>query len=126
MKEYIRLDTTTCKSIPVTAPYLIQRIPHMTMNHANHLIQLLKQANHIDKITNMLLVDPTKSNWRDILIPNMNGSANKKTYWLGLYNLQPGQSQVAKALHRAWAYHEYCSEVVLPALRFFEEHSMMH
>ena len=125
MKEYIRLDTTTCKSIPVTVPYLIQRIPHMTNNHANHLIQLLKQANHIDQTTNMLLVDPTKSNWRDILLPNKNSSsANVKTttYWLDLYDLTPGQSQVAKALHRAWAFHEYCSEVVLPALRFFEEH----
>jgi len=125
MKEYIRLDTTTCKSIPVTASYLVQRIPHMTMNHANHLIQLLKQANHKDKITNMLLVDPTKSNWRDILIPNKNSSTNNKsTYWLDLYDLTPGKSQLAKSLHRAWAYHEYCSEVVVPALRFFEEYSM--
>ena len=119
MKEYIILDTTTCKPIPVTASYLVQRIPHMTNNHANHLIQLLKQANHIDKITNMLLVDPTKSNWRDILTKN-NITNDKSTYWLGLYDLTPGISQVAKALHRAWAYHEYCSEVVLPALRFFE------
>jgi len=125
MKEYIRLDKTTCKSIPVTTSYLIQRIPHMTNNHANQLIHLLKQVNHIDKTTNMLLVDPTKSNWRDILIPIKNSSTNKKSmYWLDLYDLSPGKSKVAKALHRSWAYHEYCSEVVLPALRFFEEHSM--
>ena len=39
----------------------------MTMNHANHLIRLLKQANHIDQTTNMLIVDPTKSNWRDVI-----------------------------------------------------------
>jgi len=124
-KEYIRLDKTTCKSIPVTTSYLIQRIPHMTNNHANQLIHLLKQVNHIDKTTNMLLVDPTKSNWRDILIPIKNSSTNKKSmYWLDLYDLSPGKSKVAKALHRSWAYHEYCSEVVLPALRFFEEYSM--
>ena len=51
IKGYIRLDTTTCKSLPVTVPYLVQRIPHMT--NANHL-QVLKQANHIDQTSNML------------------------------------------------------------------------
>jgi len=29
--------------------------------------------------------------------------------------------KLAKALHRAWAFHEYCSEVVVPALHFFED-----
>ena len=92
----------------------------MTMNHANHLIRLLKQANHIDQTTNMLIVDPTKSNWRDVILKNSSTSNKKTAYWLGLYDLTPSKSQLAKALHRSWAYHEYCSEVVLPALRFFE------
>ena len=44
----------------------------------------------------MLIADPTKSNWRDILLPNKNGSStNKKTYRLDLYDLTPGQSQLA-------------------------------
>ena len=34
--------------------------------------------------------------------------------------LGPGVSPLAKALHRAWAFHEYCSGVIDPALDFFE------
>ena len=36
------------------------------------------------------------------------------------FDLTPGISPLAKALHRAWAMHEYCSETVNHSLNFFE------
>ena len=118
MKEYIILDRTSCDSLPVTIEYLIQRVPGMTAEMGNNLIQQLKQAKHIDTISNMLIVDPTKSKWRDIITSK--STAKNKTHWMDIFDLTPGYSPLAKALHRAWAFHEYCSEVVVPALRFFE------
>ena len=118
MKEYIVLDKSSCASLPVTIEYLIQRVPGMTVEMGNELIQQLKQAKHIDTISNMLVVDPTKSKWRDIIT----STTKNKTHWMDIFDLTPGYSPLAKALHRAWAFHEYCSEVVVPALRFFESH----
>ena len=119
MKEYIVLDKSSCDSLPVTIEYLIQRVPGMTVQMGNELIQQLKQATHIDTISNMLIVDPTKSKWRDIIT----STTKNKTHWMDIFDLTPGYSPLAKALHRAWAFHEYCSEVVVPALRFFESHN---
>ena len=119
MKEYIVLDKSSCDSLPVTIEYLIQRVPGMTVKMGNELIQQLKQAKHIDTISNMLVVDPTKSKWRDIIT----STTKNKTHWMDIFDLTPGYSPLAKALHRAWAFHEYCSEVVVPALRFFESHN---
>ena len=119
MKEYIVLDKSSCASLPVTIEYLIQRVPGMTVQMGNELIQQLKQATHIDTISNMLIVDPTKSKWRDIIT----STTKNKTHWMDIFDLTPGYSPLAKALHRAWAFHEYCSEVVVPALRFFESHN---
>lgn len=119
MKEYIILDKSSCDSLPVTIEYLIQRVPGMTVEMGNDLIQQLKRAEHIDTISNMLIIDPTKSNWRDIIT----ATTKNKTHWMDIFDLTPGYSPLAKALHRAWAFHEYCSEVVVPALRFFERHN---
>eukprot|EP00980_Cylindrotheca_fusiformis_P012768 scaffold3120_cov73-Cylindrotheca_fusiformis.AAC.4 len=122
----IFLDTTRCKALPVTVAYLVQRVPGMTPEVASNLIQILQREQHIDASTKMLLVDPTRSNWRDLLLvaanDNNNNSSSNSTHYAGRFALKPGYSPLAKALHRAWAFHEYCSEVVVPALRFFEEH----
>jgi hypothetical protein len=117
LKNHAILDTTSCKSLPVTTRYLMQRVPDMTKEAADRLIVKLQQANHIDPNTNMLMVDPTRSNWRDLVSPN------NATHYAGKLALKPGYSPLAKALHRAWAFHEYCCEVVIPALRFFEQHT---
>lgn len=109
-----RLDTTSCDSLPLTASNLIQRVPGMTHEAAQSLIYALQQARHLDTSTHMLLVDPTRSDWRSLVSPN------NATHWLDKFSLAPGFSPLAKALHRAWAFHEYCSEVVIPALAYFE------
>ena len=109
-----RLDTTSCDSLPLTAEYLLQRVPGMTHEAAQSLIHALQQGQHLDTSTHMLLIDPTRSDWRSLVSPN------NATYWLDRFSLAPGYSPLAKALHRAWAFHEYCSEVVIPALAYFE------
>eukprot|EP00579_Thalassiosira_antarctica_P029014 CAMPEP_0202021278 /NCGR_PEP_ID=MMETSP0905-20130828/46522_1 /ASSEMBLY_ACC=CAM_ASM_000554 /TAXON_ID=420261 /ORGANISM="Thalassiosira antarctica, Strain CCMP982" /LENGTH=343 /DNA_ID=CAMNT_0048583103 /DNA_START=108 /DNA_END=1136 /DNA_ORIENTATION=- len=93
VKEFIILDRTTCDSLPVTTNYLIQRVPGMTVKAAEELISKLKQAEHIDSFSNMLHVDPTRSEWRTII------STNKSTHWLNKFDLKPGYSPLAKALH---------------------------
>ena len=44
---------------------------------------------------------------------------SNKVLW-ETFDLTPTISPLAKALHRAWAMHEYCSESVEHALDFFE------
>jgi hypothetical protein len=114
VKDFIVLDTANCGSLPVTTGYLIQRVPGMTADAGDELISLLKMAGHIDS-SNMMKVDPTHSEWRNIVSPL------NSTHWLNKFYLKPGCSPLAKALHRAWAFHEYCSEAVFPALTFFEQ-----
>ncbi|KAL9184771.1 hypothetical protein ACHAXT_012741 [Thalassiosira profunda] len=113
VKEYFVMDSTACASLPVTTQYLVQRVVGLTSEDADSLISQLKAAGHLDA-SNMLVVDPTKSDWRSIVSPT------NSTHWLGRFSLKPGFSPLAKALHRAWAMHEYCSEAVPPALDFFE------
>jgi len=117
VRDFVILDGTTCGSIPVTTTYLIQRVPGMTAKASEELISELERAGHIDPSSDMLRVDPTRSDWRSIVSPT------NSTHWLGEFDLKPGYSPLAKALHRAWAFHEYCSEAVIPALRFFEKRS---
>eukprot|EP00546_Thalassionema_frauenfeldii_P019838 CAMPEP_0178902758 /NCGR_PEP_ID=MMETSP0786-20121207/4784_1 /TAXON_ID=186022 /ORGANISM="Thalassionema frauenfeldii, Strain CCMP 1798" /LENGTH=307 /DNA_ID=CAMNT_0020574063 /DNA_START=306 /DNA_END=1229 /DNA_ORIENTATION=- len=113
--DQIYLDTTRCQALPVTLSYLVQRVPGMTHEAANILIDTLQDAHHLDANTHKLVVDPTRSNWRTLVSPS------NQTYWLNQFALKPGYSPLAKALHRAWAFHEYCSEVVIPALDLFEQ-----
>jgi hypothetical protein len=42
------------------------------------------------------------------------------------FDLTTGVSPLAKALHRAWAYHEHCSEAVHPAIALFEKSNDHH
>ena len=114
VKDFAVLDRTTCGSLPVTNHYLVQRVPGMTVAAADQLISTLKEANHIDSASDMLIIDPTRSDWRNVASPK------NSTHWLDTFALKPGYSPLAKALHRAWAFHEYCSEAVVPAIRLFE------
>jgi len=118
VKDFIRLDGSSCDALPFTTEYLVRRVVGMTPDVSNRLLSELKTAGHIDSTSNMLILDPTKSNWRDVVSPE------NSTNWLNAFDLRPGYSPLAKALHRAWAFHEYCSEVVNPALRFWEYHAL--
>ena len=144
----VAVDETSCRPLPVTVEYLWDRVPGMTKEYANIIIDTLIEANHIMNTTtspanrlqdpsssssSLLIVDPTKSNWRDLLKAkeskrmntwnnhnnNNNNNTDTMVLW-GTFDLSPGLSPLAKALHRAWAMHEYCSEAIDPALDFFE------
>lgn len=113
----IILDTTTCVSLPVTTEYLYKRVPHMRRDMADKIVQALLKEQHLD--SNWFLIkDPTVSNWRNVLQQSCGESC------LEHQSLAPGLSPLAKALHRAWAFHEYCSDVVEKALDYFENASV--
>lgn len=152
--ENVFLDETSCQPLPVTVDYLWHRVTGMTKQAAHVIVTNLVQDGHINSTSGLLVVDPTTSNWRDILLANdqptpeslkQTSSSSSSTLWLsspntnyqvrndpnqqqqsclwGVFDLTPGRSPLAKALHRAWAVHEYCSEAVDRALDFFERES---
>ena len=107
-------DETTCVSLPVSPDFLNERVPHMRRGMAAKIVKALAEAKHLD--SNLFFTrDPTRSNWRDVLKESCGDSC------LENQSLEPGLSPLAKALHRAWAFHEYCSEVIEKALDFFEK-----
>ena len=170
----IVLDETSCVPLPVTPNYLWSRVPGMTLEAAGIVVDVLVHRGHLDAGTHLLLIDPTKSNWRDYLLVQtpqpqpprgaaVSADAGKNNERLpppvpaslmllqqqnkndidndavrqppppsspmllwGTFDLTPGLSPLAKALHRAWAFHEYCSEAVGPALDFFEDDQQNH
>ncbi|VEU45148.1 unnamed protein product [Pseudo-nitzschia multistriata] len=151
------LDETSCKPLPVTSHYLWNRVPGMTLEAAQIIVDVLLRHGHLDPSTHLFLIDPTRSNWRDHLLETRDGGKDNSSnhpgehnnkarppslelpqrdagpvqqrpkndgesqllLW-GTFDLTPGMSPLAKALHRAWAFHEYCSEVVEKSLDFFE------
>jgi hypothetical protein len=122
------LDETSCVPLAVTPSYLVGRVPGMTQDAAKRIVQALRKAGHLQE-DYMLAKDPTRSNWRDILQKidhdKYRSATTPELLW-GQFLLAPGKSPVAKALHRAWAFHEYCSEAVLPALDYFENEFQRH
>ncbi|KAL3918417.1 MAG: hypothetical protein SGILL_004246 [Bacillariaceae sp.] len=141
------LDETSCEPLPVTTDYLWKRVSGMTKEAASIIVDtLLNDAKHLDPTTRMLTVDPTRSNWRDFVLrknvdehgkqyipKSLSQVKELKSKSVGLkqgnadmllwdaFDLTPGRSTIAKALHRAWAFHEYCSESVPMALDLFEQ-----
>eukprot|EP00536_Pseudo-nitzschia_multiseries_P014607 jgi/Psemu1/298773/fgenesh1_pm.735_\ len=144
------LDETSCVPLPVTPDYLWNRVPGMTLEAANVVVDVLIRHRHLDPHSHLLVKDPTRSNWRDFFLgvddathvlpkvpeslrrnnsphtqtktteEDAASSTSKSMLLWGIFDLTPGRSPLAKALHRAWAFHEYCSEVVEPALDWFE------
>ena len=116
------LDRETCQSRPVDPSYLNERVPGLTMSQAQAIVDALTEAGHIDAITGLLVKDPTSTtalganNWKVAL-----QSSCADEGCLENQSLEIGASPLAKALNRAWAFHEYCSEVTLKALGFFEK-----
>jgi hypothetical protein len=142
LRMQVTLDETSCQPLPLTVDYLWNRVPGMTKEAAQIIIDTLIDGQHIDSISKFLIIDPTQSKWRDLFlnanknseIPNSllqqrqqqqqqqhyaSKSDSKMLLW-ETFDLTPGISPLAKALHRAWAFHEYCSEAVNLAMDLFE------
>lgn len=117
MNRNARYDQTSCLPRPVTSDYLVERVVGMNASDAGELIDRLAMRGHVSRGRAPILVrDPSASDWRGVLT---RGTGNA-THWLGRYPLEGGRSPLAKALSRCWAFREFCSEAVEPALRFFE------
>lgn len=115
------LDVDTCRPRTLDASFLNERVPNLSIASAQAIVSDLIEAGHIDAVTGLLVRDPTggsESNWREVL-----KSGCGAPEWACLENqpLEMGESPLAKALNRAWAFHEYCSEVTIKALEFFEK-----
>ena len=94
-----------CSPIPITATYLLSRLPFLELYEAENLVKELKDFGHLNKSTGYLIIDPTSknSNWRDVI----KFAATQMSLQHPLV-LEMGKSPFAKTLNRAWAYHEYC------------------
>ena len=91
----------------------------MKREDATKILVALKQGGYLSIENSLFIHDPTVSDWRNVLLAIHPDSSSESVLW-GRFPLAPGQSPLAKAFHRAWAFHEYCSEAVIPAFQFFE------
>lgn len=126
----IVLDTQTCVPEPVTEEFLLGRVPGLTREESTVIVKALIETGHVDAQSQLFVRDPTQSNWREVLLKLSSPSSRhpigivpqgvleSEILW-GHLVLTRGLSPLTKAFHRAWAFHEYCSEAVPPALAFF-------
>lgn len=117
--ESIYIDKTSCDPLPLTSSYLLERVPGMKLIDAQDIVQTLTKSGHLNQDNHMFNKDPTQSSWREDLLRSRATGSDDNVLW-DKYYLSKGLSPLAETVHRAWAYHEYCSEVVDPALDFFE------
>jgi len=105
-----------CQPLPVTSSYLVKRLwfLHITFQEADLVISALEEAGHLSRDTGMLLKDPTNTNnnWRAVLIEHLPVDLMSRLV------LTRGKSPLAKVLHRAWAFHEYCADYVVDSIEF--------
>lgn len=98
-----------CQPIPVTEDYFLDRLPYLDYNVAHRMVLALIEGGHIDHLSGQLMIDPTSpsSNWREIVKQALSNITTTIPIVLDL-----GKSPIAKALNRAWAFHEYCATYI--------------
>jgi hypothetical protein len=110
-----------CVPLAVSVSYLESRLPWMDRNTLISIRNTLIKYKYIDKDSSYLIRDPTAvaNNWRDNLIADIPAIEMKNVV------LERGKSPLAKALNRAWAFHEYCSDYIsedlIDFLRYIEK-----
>ena len=114
-----------CLSIPVTASYLTNRLffVNLSYSEAEVIIAVLKIHGFVHNTTNYLVKDPTKisNDWRSAL---QNTVMSKVVLEKRSIVLTPGRSPLAKALHRCWAFHEYCSDFLIEDIAFIRGYNV--
>ena len=105
-----------CFPLPVTADYILSRMPELGLSRTSAIIDALESSGNIDKVSKFLTRDPTAINnpWRDELLRRI-----PESHMHGII-LTRGRSRLAKVLHRAWAFHEYCADGVAGNLLWME------
>ena len=118
--EYINFKE--CNPIPVDVEYLTNRLRHTNISRidAEAIISVLKQAGYVDLNSSYLVKDPTllHNDWRTELKKHPKTSNLLKARSIILTR---GKSPLAKALHRCWAFHEYCSDYLKDDLLWLDE-----
>ena len=112
-----------CAPRPVDEAYLGGRLG-LPPASLTPVVAALRAAGHLDD-RGFLLKDPTRSPWRDVLAEaDASGRSDAATACLGgdgpCLPLRAGRSSLAKALHVAWAFHEYCSDVLAAQIFWFD------
>lgn len=127
-----------CKPLPVSVEYLVERVDNMDEHLANFIMSALYKYNHVNISTQIenksavsttgyrrpglsgyLIKDPTQSDWRDALHREAALLSPDESILKDVV-LTKGKSPLAKALHRAWAFHEYCSDNIAENIDWLE------
>ncbi len=105
-----------CFPISLTVEYFHSRMPELGINRTIAIIDALVSSGDLDEESKLLTRDPTRvgNPWRDELLQRVPVS-----YMDGI-SLERGRSRLAKVLHRAWAFHEYCADEVDSNLLWME------
>lgn len=121
-----------CFPLPVDTSYLMSNVPRLRQEQAAFVVEVLIKHSHLEWTTTPLQVnstqtfgwffkkDPTQSNWRDALQSEAQNSSYSNKLLQGLV-LTKGRSPLAKSLHRAWAFHEYCADNIQSDISWVEQ-----
>lgn len=107
-----------CDPVPVTAEYLAGRLPLLSIELIHLIIKSLILSGNInrteDENKQFLIKDPTdpSNDWRNELLHSIPPLLMQQV------NLERGRSPLAKSLHRAWAFHEYCADYIQSSLEW--------
>lgn len=110
-----RAPFAECAPRAVDAAYLGDRLG-VAPAALEGAVAALGAAGHLDE-RGFLARDPTRSDWRNVLAAaDATGRSDEGRYCVAAkcLPLKAGRSSLAKALHVAWAFHEYCADA-LPA-----------
>ena len=110
-----RAPFAECAPRAVDAAYLGDRLG-VAPAALEGAVAALGAAGHLDE-RGFLAKDPTRSDWRKVLAAaDATGRSDEGRYCVAAkcLPLKAGRSSLAKALHVAWAFHEYCADA-LPA-----------
>ena len=110
-----RAPFAECAPRAVDAAYLGDRLG-VAPAALEGAVAALGAAGHLDD-GGFLAKDPTRSDWRKVLAAaDATGRSDEGRYCVAAkcLPLKAGRSSLAKALHVAWAFHEYCADA-LPA-----------
>ena len=101
--QHIRLDP-----LPITDSFFHDRISTISLPQSTAMAQALQRAKYLDPATQLLLEDPRRSGWRDVLRPHAPA-------W---DSLRADQSAISEVLNVAQGRHEMTRDGVREAIQY--------